>query len=144
MNEKVSEGQCNMAASPDPAGATPEWSFFTIHATVLFLVARNPSLTRGELADMTGLTLRRVQQILTDLTRAGYLVTVVTEGREYLALPTAPLHYPTGGKATLAELLRLAMPRSRVTRLRRRLAELQKQPNHSAPPPDDAGDEPLE
>ena len=50
-----------------------EWTFLTNHAHVLLLVARNPEYRIRDLAELTGITERAVQGIISDLEAAGYL-----------------------------------------------------------------------
>lgn len=50
------------------------WSFLTSHARVLLALASDPDLRLREIGDLVGITERRAHDIITDLTRSGYVV----------------------------------------------------------------------
>ena len=51
-----------------------EWSFLTNHARALVCIARDPGVRLREIAAVLGVTERRAFGIVTDLTKAGYVV----------------------------------------------------------------------
>jgi hypothetical protein len=50
------------------------WSFLTSHARVLLCIARDPAARLRDVAVRLGITERSVHGIVTDLTKAGYVV----------------------------------------------------------------------
>jgi MarR family len=51
-----------------------EWSFVTNHARALVCIARDPGVRLREIAAVLGVTERRAFGIVTDLTKAGYVL----------------------------------------------------------------------
>jgi DNA-binding MarR family transcriptional regulator len=99
--------------TPPSSDAEPArtWTFFTNHAHVLFLLAREPDVRLREVADRVGITERAVQRIVAELATAGYL-TVQREGRRnrYRIAPQAQLRHPIEGHCTVGELLDVVLP----------------------------------
>jgi DNA-binding MarR family transcriptional regulator len=58
-----------------------EWNFVTTHAQALLFLARQPSVTAGEVASAMGITRSRVRGIMADLCTEGY-VSKSRDGRE--------------------------------------------------------------
>ncbi len=85
-----------------------QWSFLTNHARVLVCIARDEGLRLRDIADLLGITERTVFGIVTDLTRAGYVVKE-KEGRRnrYRIQHHLPLRQPIGREPTIGELLGL-------------------------------------
>ena len=52
----------------------PEWSFLTSHARVLLCIAHDPGVRLRDIAARVGITERSAYGIVTDLTKAGYVV----------------------------------------------------------------------
>lgn len=50
------------------------WTLLTSHGRVLLLIANQPDLRLRDLADLSGITERSAQSIVSDLERAGYIV----------------------------------------------------------------------
>ena len=50
-----------------------EWTFFSNHGIVLAYIAKHPSSPAQEIAQETLLSIRGVQQIISDLERGGYI-----------------------------------------------------------------------
>ncbi len=50
-----------------------EWTFLTNHGRVLAYIAKHPQNTTQETAQKSGLSIRAVQQIITDLEKGGYI-----------------------------------------------------------------------
>jgi hypothetical protein len=50
------------------------WGFLTTHARVLLCIAHDPGARLRDIAASLGITERRAHGIVTDLTRAGYLI----------------------------------------------------------------------
>jgi len=50
------------------------WSFLTSHARVLLCIAQDPALRLRDVAASLGITERSTHGIVTDLTRAGYVI----------------------------------------------------------------------
>jgi DNA-binding MarR family transcriptional regulator len=99
--------------TPPNSDAEPArtWTFFTNHAHVLFLLAREPDVRLREVADRVGITERAVQRIVSELAAEGYL-TVKREGRRnhYRIAPKARLRHPIEGHCTVGELLGVVLP----------------------------------
>ena len=51
-----------------------DWGFLTNHARVLLCIAHDPGARLRDIAASLGITERRAHSIVTDLTRAGYLI----------------------------------------------------------------------
>ncbi len=83
-----------------------EWSFITQHARVLVCIARDPGVRLREIADVLGVTERRVFGIVSDLTGAGYVVKE-RDGRRnrYRIREHLPLRVRVGREPTIGELL---------------------------------------
>ena len=83
-----------------------EWSFLTNHARVLLCIAHDPAARLRDIADTLGITERSAYGIVTDLTRAGYLVKE-RDGRRnrYQIQPHQPLREPTTRERTVGEVL---------------------------------------
>ncbi len=83
-----------------------EWSFLTNHARALVCIARDPGVRLREIAAVLGVTERRVFGIVTDLTKAGYVVKE-KDGRRnrYHIQNHLPLRGPIDRDPTIGELL---------------------------------------
>jgi DNA-binding IclR family transcriptional regulator len=71
-----------------------EWTFITSHGRVLAYVAKHPQSTTQETAQRAGLSIRSVQQIITDLEKGGYIGRY-REGRRnrYVIHPEIPMRH---------------------------------------------------
>lgn len=80
--------------------------FLTNHARVLLAVAGDPTLRLREIADVVGISERRVHGIVTELTDSGYL-TSEREGRRnrYAIHAQRPLGQDIGDSVTVSDLL---------------------------------------
>jgi hypothetical protein len=83
-----------------------EWSFLTNHARALVCIARDPGVRLREIADVLGVTERRAFGIVSDLTKAGYIVKD-KDGRRnrYHIQSHLPLRVRVGGEPTIGEVL---------------------------------------
>jgi DNA-binding transcriptional ArsR family regulator len=92
-----------------------EWSFLTNHARVLVCIAHDEGLRLRDIAEVLGVTERRVFGIVTDLTEAGYIVKE-KDGRRnrYRIQHDLPLRQPVGREPTIGELLRLLVDATRA------------------------------
>lgn len=83
-----------------------EWSFLTNHARVLLCVARDPGVRLRDIAAAVGITERSAFGIVTDLTKAGYVVKR-KEGRRnrYQIQAHLPLPEPTTQERSIGEVL---------------------------------------
>ena len=84
------------------------WSFLTNHARVLLAIAADPELRLREIADVVGISERRVHGIVTDLTDSGYL-TKEREGRRnrYAIHAQRPLAQDLSDRSTVGDLVAL-------------------------------------
>lgn len=82
------------------------FDFFTNHAHVLFLIAREGDLRMREMASEIGITERAVQRIVEELTANGYLK-VTKDGRRnrYLVVGTLPLRHHVEKHRNVGQLL---------------------------------------
>lgn len=83
-----------------------EWSFLTNHARVLLCVARDPGVRLRDIAATVGITERSAFGIVTDLTKAGYVVKR-KDGRRnsYQVQAHLPLPEPTAQERSIGEVL---------------------------------------
>lgn len=84
----------------------PDWSFLTTHARVLLCIARDPGLRLRDIADRLGITERTAHGIITDLTRAGYVMKT-KDGRRnrYQIQAHVPLPEPGTRAPAIGEIL---------------------------------------
>ena len=84
------------------------WRFLTNHARVLLCIARDPEARLRDIAARLGITQRTAYGIVTDLAKAGYVVTD-KDGRRnrYQIQAHLPLPDPTGRERTVGEVLAL-------------------------------------
>jgi len=83
-----------------------DWSFLTNHARVLLCIARDPGVRLRDIAARAGVTERTAYGIVTDLTRAGYVVKH-RDGRRnrYQIQAHLPLPETDSRKHTIGEIL---------------------------------------
>lgn len=82
------------------------WAFLTNHAHVLVCIAENPDLRGREIADLVGVSERRVQGIIRDLVEAGYVSRSRTGRRNHYAINLeGDLRHPLEEDHTVGELL---------------------------------------
>ena len=84
----------------------PEWSFLTNHARVLLCIAHDPGARLRDIAASLGVTERTAHGIITDLTRAGYVVKQ-RDGRRnrYRVEANLPLREPASREPAIGEVL---------------------------------------
>ena len=84
------------------------WTFLTIHARVLLLVAHDPGVRLRDIAASLDITERSAFGIITDLVEAGYVVKE-KDGRRnrYHVQAHLPLPEPTARERTVGEVLAL-------------------------------------
>jgi MarR family len=82
------------------------WSFLTNHARVLLSIARDPGARLRDIAAALGITERSAYGIVTDLTRAGYVVKE-KDGRRnrYQIQAHLPLPDPVGREPAIGDVL---------------------------------------
>jgi predicted DNA-binding transcriptional regulator YafY len=92
-----------------------EWSFLTKHARALVCIAHDPGVRLREIADVLGVTERRAYGIVTDLTKAGYVVKD-KDGRRnrYRIQSHLPLRVLVGREPTIGEVLGVLMGTSTI------------------------------
>ena len=85
-----------------------EWGFLTNHARVLLHIARDPDARLRDISASLGITERRAHGIITDLAKAGYVITQ-KDGRRnrYQIQAHLPLPEPTSRERTVGEILAL-------------------------------------
>ena len=86
----------------------PSWTFLTVHARVLLLVARDPGGRLRDIADSLEITERSAFSIVSDLVEAGYVIKE-KDGRRnrYHIQAHLPLPEPTSQERTVGEVLAL-------------------------------------
>ena len=84
------------------------WSFLTNHAQVLVCIAHDPGVRLRDIAVKLGITERTAYGIVTDLTKAGYVVKD-KDGRRnrYMVQAHLPLRAAVSGERTIGEVLDL-------------------------------------
>ena len=85
-----------------------EWSFLTNHARALVCIAHDPGVRLRDIAAVLGITERSAFGIVTDLTKAGYVVKD-KDGRRnrYRIQDHLPLPDAVGRELTIGEVLEL-------------------------------------
>jgi len=85
-----------------------EWTFLTNHARALVCIAHDPGMRLRDIAATLGITERSAFGIVTDLTKAGYVVKG-KEGRRnrYSIQAHLPLRHAIGREPTIGEMLEL-------------------------------------
>jgi hypothetical protein len=83
-----------------------EWSFLTNHARVLLCIAHDPGVRLRDIAASLGITERSAYAIVTELTKAGYVVKQ-RDGRRnrYQIQAHLPLPEPTSQEPAIGEVL---------------------------------------
>jgi hypothetical protein len=86
----------------------PSWTFLTVHARVLLLVARDAGVRLRDIADSLDITERSAFSIVSDLVEAGYVIKE-KDGRRnrYHIQAHLPLPEPTSQERTVGEVLAL-------------------------------------
>jgi hypothetical protein len=84
----------------------PEWSFLTNHARVLLCIAHDPGARLRDISSTLGITERSAHGIITDLTKAGYVVKQ-KDGRRnrYRIEADLPLREPLSREPAIGEVL---------------------------------------
>lgn len=95
-------------AAEDRGTSGGQWTFFTNHAHVLFVLAQEPDLRLRDVAARVDITERAAQRIVRDLEEAGY-VQVRKSGRRntYVIHPELSLRHPVESHCSIADLLRI-------------------------------------
>jgi hypothetical protein len=84
------------------------WTFLTIHARVLLLVANDPGVRLRDIAASLNITERSAFGIIADLVEAGYVVKEKNGRRNrYHVQAHLPLPEPDGRERTVGEILAL-------------------------------------
>ena len=100
----------------------PTWSFLTNHARVLLCIAHDPGARLRDIGTTLGITERSAYGIVTDLTKAGYVVKEREEkdGRRnrYQIQAHLPLGEAISGDRTIGEVLDLLVDTNARTRRR--------------------------
>ncbi|MCA8965377.1 MAG: winged helix-turn-helix transcriptional regulator [Planctomycetes bacterium] len=97
----------DLAKKTEPPTTAP-WTFFTNHAHVLVLLARDPELRLRDVAERVEITERAVQRIVGELAAGGYLqVERIGRRNRYRIIDRHPLRHPVEAGTTLRELLAL-------------------------------------
>jgi len=83
-----------------------DWSFLTNHARVLLCIARDPGIRLRDIAIRLDITERSAHGIITDLTKAGYVVKH-RDGRRnrYQIEANLPLREPVSREPAIGEVL---------------------------------------
>jgi predicted transcriptional regulator len=83
-----------------------DWTFFSNHGHVYFLVVLENEITTREVAGQVGITERAVASILSDLVESGYVKkTKVGRSNVYTAAPHKTLRHPLEEKIQLKSLV---------------------------------------
>jgi len=92
-----------------------DWGFLTNHARVLLCIAHDPGARLRDIAASLGITERRAHSIVTDLTRAGYLIRQ-KDGRRnrYQIQAHLPVPGPGTREPAIGEILALFAAQGRL------------------------------
>jgi hypothetical protein len=92
-----------------------EWGFLTNHARVLLHIARDPDARLRDIAASLGITERRAHGIITDLAKAGYVITQ-KDGRRnrYQIQAHLPIPEPGTREPAVGEVVALFAARRRA------------------------------
>lgn len=84
------------------------WTFFSNHGHVYFLLATNPDIILREVAAQVGITERSVQGIVHDLEDAGYIKKEkIGRTNKYKIVPEKTLRHPLEKNVLLQKLIRI-------------------------------------
>lgn len=84
------------------------WTFFSNHGHVYFLLATEPDIVLREVAALVGITERSVQGIVQDLEDAGYIKKEkVGRANQYKIFSGKTLRHPLEKNVLLKELVKL-------------------------------------
>jgi predicted ArsR family transcriptional regulator len=88
------------------------WRFVTSHTQVLLCIARNPEIRIRDVADLTGITERAAQRIISDLVDAGYVQRErVGRRNHYVVRTDLKMRHPLQQTYEIGELLELLLNR---------------------------------
>jgi hypothetical protein len=92
-----------------------EWGFLTNHARVLLHIARDPDARLRDISASLGITERRAHGIITDLAKAGYVITQ-KDGRRnrYQIQAHLPVPEPGTREPAVGEVVALFAARRRA------------------------------
>ena len=92
-----------------------DWGFLTNHARVLVCIAHDPGARLRDIAASLGITERSAHSIVTDLTRAGYLIRQ-KDGRRnrYQIQAHLPVPGPGTREPAIGEIVALFAAQSRL------------------------------
>jgi predicted transcriptional regulator len=91
------------------------WSFLTTHAQVLIAIAHDPAIRLREIGEVVGITERAAHRIVSELTRAGYVVRERRGRRNHYTLRTdMPLPDVVARGRKLDDLLAILHPDAAV------------------------------
>ncbi len=90
--------------------AAAGWTFFTNHAHVLIVLSQDPEMVLREVALKVGITERSVQNIVTDLEEAGFIIKErVGRSNRYGIDTSHNLRHPIEGHRTVGEVISLIL-----------------------------------
>lgn len=85
-----------------------QWTFFTNHAHILFLVALDPSITVKEIALKVGITERAAMQIISHLTEDGFIkITKVGRRNTYSVNSKKHLRHSIEGDCKVEDIIKM-------------------------------------
>jgi DNA-binding Lrp family transcriptional regulator len=85
-----------------------QWTFFSNHAHVLFLVAQDPDARLRDVAARVGITERATTRIVAELAAAGYLqVTRAGRRNRYAVVASQPFRHPVEAGLSVGDVLAL-------------------------------------
>jgi DNA-binding Lrp family transcriptional regulator len=85
-----------------------DWTFFSNHGHIYFLLASKKNLSLREIANLVGITERTVIAIVQDLVDSGFIIkTKVGRSNQYRIVPRKNLRHPLESKVRLKDLIHL-------------------------------------
>jgi hypothetical protein len=98
-----------MATAP-----TRDWNLMASHGVVLFYIAANPEATMREMADVLGITERRIARIVKDLAEANMIMVERIGRRNLYAINSdARFRHPTLSHIPLSRFVEAINPEAR-------------------------------
>lgn len=94
-----------------------QWTFFTNHAHVLYVLAKEPQVRLRDVALQVGITERAVQRIVAELEESGYLIKH-RDGRQnsYEIIPHVRLRHSLESHCSISSLMQYLLTATEDTR----------------------------
>jgi DNA-binding transcriptional regulator PaaX len=94
-------------AAPHDATEQGAWTFLTVHAHVLLVIASDPGIRLADIARQVGVTERTTQRAVTDLVAGGYLERTKQGRRNRYTVRGGTLRHPLWRDTEIGDLIEL-------------------------------------